>query len=429
MTGGPHAGITVVELGEGVAVAYAGMLLADRGAQVIRIEDARTEDLGSEHVAHDAAEHAAAMKRAQWLGRGKRSLLLALDSARHDAATVERALSVLHGLLARADVLLTDLPQARLRSLGLDADALCTRHPQLQLVRDSGFGDAGPLAGMPVTDLVMQARSGLLAGEGKSRADGVTPERLHSTDMAGHATGMLLSLATAAALLQRELRRDGIAFEEVVVPQFGVALALQAARTADNPAADRLRLLAQSRLAAARAAGAGFAELRASRADAALPPGNIFYRPFRTRDGAVFLGALSRPLRDKVRRVLGTGYLYRDDPRFDPADAAFMAECVEQERRTEAQFRTRTSAEWVAAFDAAGVPCGEVVFPEDLPASAQVRENDYMVPVLHPRDGLQWQVATPARFSRWPVFQPAAAPLPGHGADALPVLEAPTPRA
>ncbi len=419
MSRGPYDGITVIELGDGLSSRYAGMLLSDRGADVIRIEQPRPP---ASRVAEPVL--AAETKRAQWLDRGKRSLLLALGSSQlRDAGGADSdgtaVVALLHAILDRADVLLSDWPLPRLRELGLDADALGLRHPRLQLVRDAGFGDDGPLAGAAVTDLVVQARSGLLAGEGKLRADGVTPERLFSTDMAGFSTGVMLSLAVASALLRREMQTDAATADEVVVSQFAVAIALQSARTTDNPAADRLRMLAQAKLAAARAEGADFAALRAARADAAVPPGNIFYRPYRTRDGAVFVGALSKPLRDKVRRVLGTTYLYRDDPRFDPANVEFMAECIAQEQRTEAQFRTRDSADWVADFDAAGVPCGEVVFPEDLATSAQVLDNGYMVRLTHTRDGEQSQVTSPAQFARWPAPQAAPAPLPGADTEAV----------
>lgn len=389
MSRAPYQGVTFLELADGVACAYAGMLLADRGARVILLEPPAGHPLR-----HRPSPGAGSAKRFAWLARGKESLGWDDDSA--------QAMTVLERLLGRVDVLLTDRAESWFAARGLPLDELLHRFPQLRIARNSAFGARGPLADLPPRDLLLQARSGLLAGEAKLAGDGVTPLPLCSTAMTAYPTGILLALGVGTMQLSGE--------RQVSVSEYAVALAVSAVRTTDNAAADRLRNLAKQKLAAARARGADHALLRAARADLAVPPGNVFYRAFRTRDGAVFVGALSRPLRDKVRRVLGIDYGYPDDPTFDPADPARRAECVAMEAAVEAQFRAETSATWVARFDAAGVPVGEVIFPEDASALPQVLANGDVVAV--DGDASELQVAHPARFGGWAMPPPRPAPAP-----------------
>ena len=131
---GPYAGLRVVELGEGVALAYCGQQLADRGAEVFKLEPP-----GGDGLRHVRAHGAGASKLFQWLGRGKRSVEV-------DIGTIAGA-EILHTLLAGADVLIANLPSARRRALGLGNSEISARYPKLVAVFESAFGAAGRMAG------------------------------------------------------------------------------------------------------------------------------------------------------------------------------------------------------------------------------------------------------------------------------------------
>ncbi len=237
------------------------------------------------------------------------------------------------------------------------------------------------------------------------------PAAIHSTDMIERAAGMFAALAVSAGLFQRRRTASG---DTVRLSKLAVASYLQGGRTGDVPAADdRVRNPVRERMRAIRARGGSYGELRNARAAITKVPSQAFYRAYNTRDGAVFIGALSAPLRARARRAMETDFLHRDDPNWNPDDPAYLAYCVQCQAEIEARFRGRTTAEWIARCEAENVPAGEVVFPEDLADSEQAHSNGLMVWVEHPRAGRQLQAAPFIRFRRHAPPQPTGAPLLG----------------
>jgi crotonobetainyl-CoA:carnitine CoA-transferase CaiB-like acyl-CoA transferase len=386
MTQGPYTGLRVLEIAADVTGAFAGQIVADRGAEVIKIEPPEGDPLR-----HRNAYTPGESKLFQWLNRNKRSAVLNLDDP--------EAQSIVRRLVKTVDVILTTASEEALTTWRLGYDTLAIEHPQLVYVWATPFGRKGPWAGRPANDLVMQAFSGLMASEGKLRQDGA-PEPFRSTEMVAFATGIMMAFGVSTGVYHRARTGEGQFIEAC---QLSTALFLQMRHTVDNPAADANdRLPALEKLKTLRQNGGGFAELRQARAGVAYPPGNIFYRAFRTRDGAVFIGALSRPLREKVRQALPTDFLGRDDPAYDPTDPAYLAHAKAHEAETEVKLRQKSNAEWMTIFERGGVPAGEVVFPEDLSDSEQARANHYVMEVEHETAGCQVHVAPAARFSKWP---------------------------
>jgi crotonobetainyl-CoA:carnitine CoA-transferase CaiB-like acyl-CoA transferase len=146
----PFAGLSVVDLSQGVAGPYCGMLLAQHGAEVIKVEPTGEGDwartLGKRYGTHTAYSIA--------VNYGKRSIALDLKSAEGQ--------DVLWRLIAGADVLLEGFRPGVLDRLGFGYDAVSAREPRILYVSVSGFGQTGPLADRPAMDPVLQAFTGLM---------------------------------------------------------------------------------------------------------------------------------------------------------------------------------------------------------------------------------------------------------------------------
>ncbi|MBC8092534.1 MAG: CoA transferase, partial [Pseudonocardia sp.] len=145
---GPLAGITVVALEQAVSAPLATRTLADLGARVIKVENPRGGDMARHYddVVDGMAAHFV------WVNRGKESITLDLKDP--------RALDVLHRLLTRADVLVSNLAPGATERLGVAPAQLDGRHPHLVAVEISGYGPGGPLSGKRAYDLLVQAESG-----------------------------------------------------------------------------------------------------------------------------------------------------------------------------------------------------------------------------------------------------------------------------
>ena len=196
---GAFEGVRVIELAQWVFVPVAGALLADWGADVVRIEKREGDPyrgLATQGIGTDSSGVNLSLAMAN---RGKRSLALDLQT--------ERGKEVLHRLLADADVLLTSLRPGALDRLGLGADVLTERYPRLVVARGHGYGTRGPDAGMPGYDAsAFFARGGL--------AHILTPPDLEYPISQRGAMGdrnaaMALAFGIAGALLRRERTQRG----------------------------------------------------------------------------------------------------------------------------------------------------------------------------------------------------------------------------
>src|SRR5262245_17772071 len=194
MSEGPFAGVRVVELAQWVFVPVAGALLADWGADVIRVDRPEGDPyrgLATQGIGTDSGGVNLSVALAN---RGKRSVALDLRT--------ERGRAVLHRLLDRADVLLTSFRPDALERLGLGADAIASRYPRLVFARGHGYGMRGPDANLPGYDAsAFWARGGM--GHVLT-----PPEREHPISQRGalgdRNGGMALAFGIAAALLGRE---------------------------------------------------------------------------------------------------------------------------------------------------------------------------------------------------------------------------------
>ncbi|MBY8859817.1 CoA transferase [Nocardia sp. CA2R105] len=185
-TAGPLAGITVVALEQAVSAPMCTRALADFGARVIKVENPAGGDFARyyDDVVHGQAAHFV------WCNRGKESLTLDLKS--------EAGVELLHRLLDRADVLVSNLAPGATARLGLSPEDVSARHPDLIAVEIDGFGAGGPLSHKRAYDLLVQAESGVCAVTGTAE-EPAKP----GPPMADVTTGLYAALSILATLCGR----------------------------------------------------------------------------------------------------------------------------------------------------------------------------------------------------------------------------------
>jgi crotonobetainyl-CoA:carnitine CoA-transferase CaiB-like acyl-CoA transferase len=374
----PFAGLEVVEFGQFIAVPFCAQLLSEGGAHVIKIESLAGDPtrqllpLAPGETRHFISRN-----------RGKHSLPLDL---RHPAAA-----RIVEALVTRADVVLTNFRPGLAAELGLDYASLGPRYPRLIVGNVTAFGSRGPDAMLAGMDLVIQARSGLMASNGRLR-DG----RPIAGDppVADYMCAMMLSFGIASALLRRANTGRG---GEVDVALLMAALVLQN-NSMLRVAADRPEHSALlERLGRMRADGAPYAaqsELAPEVRPVAM--GSVYYRTYATRDAAIAVACVSPGLQRAMMRAVGLS---------DPAHERPLADRAEQVRhyrdlgaRMEALIASRSTADWKAAFDAHGVPAAGVKLPIELLDDEQTLANGMVHDVDHPAIGPIRVLANPVRL-------------------------------
>ncbi len=388
----PLEGVRVVEYAQYVAGPLCGVLLADLGAEVVKVEPPAGD--GYRHVLPAAP---GVGRYFVPLNRGKRSVLVDLKT--------DEGLATSTRLLASADVVVHNFPPDRAGRFGLEWDRLHAAHPRLVVGRVTSFGTSGPLAGAPAFDLVAQARAGLLTAHA-SRGDAV-PVRAGGIPMADLTAGFLLATGVLAALVRA---RDSGSGELVDVSLLAAALAVQLqdlvwpAGEADAESvalADRAHLEAR---AAEIASGVAM---------------NPYYRCFEAADGFVAVACLNIVQRRAFLGLLGLEDATVDAPDLVPDDEERLAAKEGVTAAVARAFQERSVEEWLARLGDAGVPCGRVQQRETVYADPQVAAEGLVAEVAQPGLGPTVLLAPPIRVGG---RSADAAPAPALGADTEAVL-------
>jgi len=398
----PFAGVEVIEFGQFIAVPFCAQLLADGGAHVVKVEA-----LEGDPVRQLAPLAPGETRHFISRNRGKHSLPLDL---RHP-----RAREVIDRLLARADVVLTNFRPGLAAEMGLDSPALAPRFPRLIVGNVSAFGRHGPDAALAGMDLVVQARSGLMASLGKVR-DGVPATG--EAPVADYICALALAFGIASALLRRERTGRG---GEVEVALFMAALLAQNNSLVRVTAVDGpVHAEALEELRRLRAAGASFAEQSAT-IPSARTAGmlNVYFRTYPTKDDVIGIACVSPALQRTLMTTLGLA---------DEAHSGTIKEREALERhytalgkRVEGQFASRTTAEWKRIFDERGLPAAAVRFAVEMFDDEQTRANGFLYDLPHPALGPVRVLAPPVKMDG-DGFRPGAA-TPPFGSEARGLLK------
>ena len=376
---GALEGLRVLDLTQHLSGPYCAMVLADQGADVIKIEKPGKGDDAREMPPFVGGEGAPFML---W-NRNKRSVVLDLKTA-EGVATLDK-------LAAGADVLIENFRPGTVDRIGIGYARLAALNPRLIYCSISGFGQSGPYRSRGGFDLMIQAMSGLMSVNGDP--DG-PPMRLPIaiSDVAG---GLFGAVGILAALAARERSGRGqqvdVSLYESAVA-FGVYEAAYYFATGKNPP-------------------------RLGQAHRGSSP----YQVFRTEDGWITVGGGTQDFWLRLCRLLGCEELARD-ARFRD-NASRVAHNAELVALLQVPLARESNAHWLAKLGEAGIPAGPVVDHAELFADPQLRAREMVVEVEHPSAGRISTLGVPIKLSETPGSVRRPAPRLGeHTAEVLAAL-------
>jgi len=373
MTMRPLEGITVLDLTRVVSGPYCTMLLADMGARVIKVEQPGKGDdtraWGPPFVAGESAYFLS-------INRNKESVTI--DFAHPDGR------AIIDRLLAKSDVVVENFRPGTLTRLGLDYEAIATRHPRLVYCSISGFGQTGPRRNEPGYDAVVQAEGGLMSITGAP--DG-PPFRL-GVAVADILSGTFAAYGIAMAIIARERSGRG---QQVDLAMLDSVAALLTYQAGSYFVSDQV----PARLGNRHPSIAPYDTFAASDGDFVLAVGNdVQWRRFCALTG------LAEEERFATNRQRVTAY---DELRPLVAD----------------RLRTGTRASWVERLTTAGVPCGSVRDLRELFDDPQMAAREMIARVEHATAGPLRVLGVPVKLSDTPGAVRTPPPTLGQHTDAV----------
>jgi crotonobetainyl-CoA:carnitine CoA-transferase CaiB-like acyl-CoA transferase len=386
---GPLSHIRVLDLSRVLAGPWAGQNLADLGAEVIKIERPKVGDdsraFGPPWVKDSDGRETKDSAYFTSANRGKKSMTV-------NVAKVEGQ-QLIRALARECDVLIENYKHGDLARYGLGYDDLKSVNPRLIYCSVTGFGQTGPYRERPGYDFMIQGMGGMMSVTGEpDGAPGGGPQRA-GVPIADIITGMYASIAICAALASRA--QPG--------PNFGKGQHLDLA-------------LLDSQIAL-------LAYQNTNYFSTGKPPGRIGnlhpnivpYQPFKTSDGEVIVACGNDNLFRKFCDAAGHPDLAKD-PRF-LSNGKRVENRVEMTRLIQEIFGKRTTAEWLALLEAAGVPNGPINNIAQVFEEPQVKARGVKIELEHAVAGKLPLVASPMRFSGTPLDYRLAPPLLGEHTD------------
>ena len=371
---GPLSGIRVLDLTSMISGPVATMMLADQGADVIKIEA-----LSGDLVRGAGPNRSGITATFISSNRSKRSLALDLKSA--------EGVQVLRQLIATADVFVQNFRPGTIERMGFGETEVRSLKDDIIYVSISGFGETGPYAHQRVYDPVIQALSGLAA----IQADGVTGRpKMVRTIIPDKTTAVTAAQAITAALFNRERHGGG---QHVRLAMLDTMIAYLWPEGMSG-----FTLIGK--------------EVKAARAQ--LSPDLIFA----TQDGYITAGAVSDKEWHGMCRALGRER-WTEDERFRTLNDRAV-NVTERLELTAGVLATNTSAYWLAQLDAEGVPCAPVLDREGVLSHEQIVANDIIGEYEHPIAGAIRQPRPAAKFDKTPAL--IRRPAPGLGEHSAEIL-------
>ncbi|UVH50724.1 CaiB/BaiF CoA-transferase family protein [Pseudomonas sp. CBSPBW29] len=382
---GALTGLRVLDLSRVLAGPWCGQVLADLGAEVIKIERPQSGDdtrgWGPPWMKTDTGESSGQASYYQSTNRGK--LSVAIDLATPEGQELVRALA------ASSDVLIENYKAGSLTRYGLDYATLAEVNPRLVYCSITGFGQTGPRAEEPGYDFIIQGIGGLMSITGeRDDLPGGGPQKV-GVAFSDLMTGLYSTVAIQAALLSRE--RTGVG-QHIDMALLDVQVATLANQSMNYLASGKV-------------------PERYGNAHANIVP----YQVFRAADRDFIIACGNDSQFVALCHSIGLPHL-PDDPRFrrNADRVAHRAEIVEL---LSAHFLGRTADEWVASIHASKVPVGAINNIAQSLEEPQVIARGLMVKIPHPKNPEFAMVGSPIKMSGTPVEYVRPAPMLGQHTD------------
>jgi crotonobetainyl-CoA:carnitine CoA-transferase CaiB-like acyl-CoA transferase len=359
MSSGPLAGLKVLELAQIMAGPTCGMLLADLGADVIKVEKMPGgDDTRAMNRPSVNGESAAFMA----MNRNKRGIALNLK--------LPPARDALKRMVGQVDVLTENYRKGTMEKLGLGYDALKALNPALIYCSISGYGRTGPYADKGGFDLVAQGMSGLMAITGEP---GRPPVKSGNPicDING---GILAALGIVSAYVHRVKSGEGqlvdtSLFEAGIQQTYWQSAIYFATGQSPGP-------IGSSHLLSAP------------------------YQAFRARDGWLTIGGANQPNWERLARVLDAPEWLADERFRTNSDRMKNLDALVP--LVNAKLEQRTVREWIGRLEAEGVPCGPINSIGEMLGDPQTKARDMVVELEHPKAGRTRALGLPIKLSATP---------------------------
>jgi crotonobetainyl-CoA:carnitine CoA-transferase CaiB-like acyl-CoA transferase len=368
---GPLAGLRVLELAQIMAGPTCGMMLADMGADVIKVEKLPG---GDDARGYREPRVNGVSAPFMILNRNKRGIALNLK--------LPQGRDILLRMVKEADVLTENYRRGTLEKLGLGYDVLSKVNPGLIYCAMSGYGRDGPYADKPGFDLIAQGFSGLMSVTGEAGG----PPVKTGNSIADINAGILAVVGITAAYVHKLKTGEGQVvdtslMEAAIQQTYWQAAIFFATGQSSGPTGSAHLLTAP-------------------------------YQAFRASDGWVNIGGANQGNWERIAAALGRGE-WLEDPRF-ATNSARMENLEALTAAMNEVVSTRSKAHWMDILEAAGVPVGPVHTIGEALTHPQTLARDMVVDLVHPQAGATKALGCPVHFSKTPTRIDRPAPMLGE---------------
>ena len=369
---GPIHGVKVLELAQIMAGPTCGLMLADLGAEVIKIEKIPGGDDTRRFLPPDINGEAAAF---MMMNRNKRGMALDLKT--------KEGVEVFKRMVKQADVVVENFRKGTLEKLGVGYEELKKINPRIVLCEISGYGRTGPYADKGGFDLIAQGMSGLMSITGESK--GKPPMKVGApvTDITA---GILAATGVLAALVSRATtgvgqRVDTSLYEAGIVHTYWQSAIASATGVAPGPLGSAHPLTAP-------------------------------YQAFQTKDKWITVGASNQNTWLKLIDALGVKQL-QENEKFN-SNANRMKNLTELTELLKKELVKKTAEEWLKLFDEKGLPCGPINTVTEMFEDPQTIERKMIVDVKNTKAGSFKAIGMPIKFSETKVEDTKESPTFGQ---------------
>ena len=354
---GPLKGTKVLEVAQIMAGPACGLMLADLGADVIKIEKIPEGDDSRKFLPPDVKGESAAF---MIMNRGKRGLGLNLKD--------KMGIDIFKKMVAKSDVVVENFRKGTLERLGIGYEELKKINPKIILCEISGYGRTGPYANKGGFDLVAQGASGLMSITGESKEKPPMKVGAPLTDITA---GILGATGVLAALINREKtglgqKVDTSLFEAGIIHTYWQSAIAGATGSSPGPLGSAHPLTAP-------------------------------YQAFKTKDKWITIGASNQNSWMNLIKALKREDLNKDERFCDNENRMKNLNALVEILNTE--LTKKTSQEWLAIFDKEGLPCGPINSILDMHVDSQTIHRKMIIDVENKKAGKSKAIGMPIKFS------------------------------